>query len=298
VRSAYQGGGKPGSTIVPSAYSNYHWEPPKDQAFTFDLDKAGRLLDQAGYTKGKDGFRTLPDGSPLGTLRLYARSDTKASVDTMNFFQEWLADLGIKSKVTAMDSGKLGEAILDGTFDAFQWDWFVEPDPDSILSDMTCAQRGGLSDSWYCNKAYDALYNQQNGEMDEAKRVAEVKRMQQMVFEDAPYLVTAYTTTGEAVRSDRFACFEPQPDPGGVWLVQYGAHNYVSLRPVDKAGNCDGVTSALGATKLSSSASSTGSGGDGGGSAVLIGGGVVLLVLLAGGGLLAFRRRATAGERE
>ena len=51
--------------------------------------------------------------------------------------------------------------------------------------------------------------------------------MQQILYEDSPYIVTAYTTTGEAVRSDRFACFQPQPDPGGVWLVQYGAHNYI-----------------------------------------------------------------------
>ena len=50
--------------------------------------------------------------------------------------------------------------------------------------------------------------------------------MQQILYEDAPYLVTAYTPSVRSFRSDRFACFQPQPDPGGVWLVQYGAHNY------------------------------------------------------------------------
>jgi peptide/nickel transport system substrate-binding protein len=292
VRSAYQGAGTPGSTIVPDAYSNYHWEPPKSEAFTFDLKKAGDLLDAAGYKKGSDGKRTMPDGSPIGALRLFARSDSKPSVDTMNFFQEWLKDIGIDSKVTAMDSSKLGDLILRGEYDAFQWDWYVEPDPDSILSDMTCGQRGGSSDSWYCNQSYDALYQKQNGEMDHAKRVDLIKQMQQIVFEDSPYLVTAYTTTGEAVRTDRFACFQPQPDPGGVWLIQYGAHNYVSLRPAAKAGNCDGVTSALGATVSDAGA------GSGTGSGALVGGGVVLLLLLVGGGVLLVRRRTSAGERE
>ena len=139
--------------------------------------------------------------------------------------------------------------ILAGNFDAFQWDWYVEPDPDGMLSIMTCAQRGGSSDSWYCNKTYDALYAKQHGEPDQAKREAEVKQMQQILYEDSPYLVTVYTTTGEAVRSDRFACFQPQPDPGGVWLLQYGVHNYINARPVDQAGNCDGVASAIGATR-------------------------------------------------
>jgi len=293
VRSAYQGAGEPGSTIVPSAYGNYHWEPPQGQAFTFDLAKAGRLLDQAGYKKGPDGLRTMPDGSPLGTLRLYARSTVKASIDTMDFFKEWLGDLGIKSTVTAMDTSKLSDVILSGDYDAFQWDWFVEPDPDSILSDMTCGQRGGSSDSWYCNKAYDALYKAQNGEMNHAKRVAEVKRMQQILFHDSPYLVTAYTTTGEALRTDRFACFQPQPDPGGVWLVQYGSHNYVSMRPAAQAGNCDGVASAV----KPAAAVSNGSGTDSGNSIVLVVGGLAVLVILAGGGFFAYRRRATSGDR-
>jgi peptide/nickel transport system substrate-binding protein len=292
VRSAYQGAGQPGSTIVPSAYSNYHYEPTKAEAFHFDLGRAGAMLDAAGYKKGSNGLRTMPDGKPLGTLRLYARSSSKASIDTMDFFKEWLGDLGISAKVTAMDTNRLTDVILSGDYDAFQWDWYVEPDPDSILSDFTCAQRGGLSDSWYCDKAYDAMYTAQNTETDDARRAALITKMQKKLYEDAPYIVTAYTTTGEAVRSDRFACFEPQPDPGGVWLVQYGAHNYVSLRPAADAGDCDGVKSA---TRPVLAAAST---DDGGSNTLLIGGAVVVVAALAGGGLLLLRRRTTSDERE
>ncbi len=60
IERAYQGAGKPGTTIVPPVYTNYHWEPPADQLETFDLDKAGRMLDDAGYRLGDDGKRTLP----------------------------------------------------------------------------------------------------------------------------------------------------------------------------------------------------------------------------------------------
>ena len=77
--------------------------------------------------------------------------------------------------------------------------------------------------------------------------------MQEILYDDAPYLVTAYTSIGEAFRSDRFACFQPQPDPGGIWLLQYGAHNYLNLRPAAEAGDCDGVDArALGAAEGSS----------------------------------------------
>lgn len=293
VRTAFQGAAKPGTTVVPSPYSIWHWNPPKSEAFRFDLKKAGQLLDRAGYKMGPGGKRTMPDGKTIGSLRLFARSDAQDSVDTMNFFKEWLAALGINASVTAMDSSKLGDVILRGEYDAFQWDWYVEPDPDGILADFTCAQRGGLSDSWYCNKSYDAMYRAQNAEMDHAKRVQIVKQMQQKLYQDSPYIVTAETTTGQAVRSDRFACFQPQPDPGGVWLVQYGSRNYTLLRPANQAGNCDGVKSALGANL-----SQAGVGGGGGSNtAALVGGGALVLILLVGGGVL-FTRRRTAVERE
>ena len=95
VERVYQGAGDPGSTIIPPAYDDFHWEPPEDEAFTYDPDRAGELLDEAGYTMGDDGFRTMPNGDPIGTLRLFARSDSPTSLDVMNFFKEWLADVGI-----------------------------------------------------------------------------------------------------------------------------------------------------------------------------------------------------------
>ena len=158
VKTAFQGAAVAGTTIVPSQYTKWHWEPPDDVKFSFDLDKAADELDAAGYTLGSDGKRTMPDGSPIGTLRLFARSDQKNSVDTMDLFQGWLADIGIDSEVTAMDSSALGDRILEGNYDVMQWDWYVEPDPDGILADFTCDQLGGLNDSWYCDEGYDAMY--------------------------------------------------------------------------------------------------------------------------------------------
>jgi peptide/nickel transport system substrate-binding protein len=299
IQKVYQGAGLPGTTIVPPVYTKYHWEPPADQKFTFDLAKAGALLDAAGYKKGSDGLRTLPNGKPIGTLRLAARSDSPTSLNTMDYFKTWLKDLGIKSDVSTYSSSQLTDEIYQGNFDAFQWGWYVEPDPDSMLSYMTCGQRNGSSDSWYCNKKYDQLYNQQHTQTDQAARESEIKQMQQILYQDSPYLVTAYSSIGEAVRSDRFACFVPQPNPGGIWLEQYGVYNYVHMKPAADAGTCDTATTTAGDT-LSNAVKAT-TGGDSSSSAstpLLIGAGVVVLVLLVGGGVVAMRRRATAGDRE
>jgi peptide/nickel transport system substrate-binding protein len=293
LESAYQGAGVTGDSFIPTAYDSFRWEPPEDEAFTFDLDKAGELLDEAGYEVGDDGLRTMPDGSPIGTIRLFARTEEERSEIIMEFFKEWLGEIGIESEISVMESNQLTDVVLEGNFDAFHWGWYVEPDPDSILSVFLCDARGGSSDSWYCNEEFDELYALQNAEVDDAKRIETIKQMQEIIFRDSPYLVTAYTGYGQALRTDRFACFQPQPDPGGVLLVQYGTFNYTLLRPADEAGDCDGIESAIGASETSG-----GGGDDDGGSAVLIVGGVALALLVVGGLVVAVRRRSTADARE
>jgi peptide/nickel transport system substrate-binding protein len=293
IKKVYQGAGLPGTTIVPPNYTEYHWSPPADQKYTYDPTKAGQLLDAAGYKMGSDGFRTLPNGKPIGTLRLAARSDSPTSVHTMDYFKQWLADIGIKSEISAYSSSQLTDEIYKGNFDAFQWGWYVEPDPDSMLSYMTCGQRQHSSDSFFCNKEYDKLYNEQHVSTDHAARVADIKKMQEIVYRDAPYLVTAYSAISEAVRSDRFACLVTQPNPGGVWLEQYGVYNYIHMKPASEASTCDAAPGLTGAVKASSSTDSSSSTGP-----FLIGAGIVVLVLLGVGGFMMTRRRATVGDRE
>jgi peptide/nickel transport system substrate-binding protein len=300
--TAYQGGGKVGGPIIPPAYPDYQWVPDDPNAFAYDPGHAADLLDAAGYKLGSDGKRTMPDGSPIGTLRLAARSDSDTSVKVMNYFKEWLGDLGIDAKVETYESSKLTDVILQGDFDTFEWGWYVEPDPDSMLSYLTCDQRGDWSDSWYCNPQYDALYDKQHTEMDQTAREDEVKQMQQILYQDAPYLVTVYSSIGEAFRSDRFACFEPQPDPGGVWIIQYGVQNYLNVRPAADAGNCDGIPDAVGAVTGGGAGESNGGGSgsqsSGTSSGAMIGIGAVAALALVGGGFWLMRRRATADERE
>jgi peptide/nickel transport system substrate-binding protein len=286
VDRVYQGAGQAGDTIIPPAYSQYHYEAPPDLKWSYDPDRAAQLLDAAGYKLGDDGKRTMPDGSPIGTLRLLARSESEQSLHTMDYFQEWLADLGIDSEVTAMESGKLTNVILDGDFDAFQWGWYVEPDPDSMLSYMTCGQRGNWSDSWYCNPAYDKLYEEQHAQLDDTERAAEVKQMQAILYQDAPYLVTAYSTIGEAYRCDRFEGFVPQPDPGGVLLFQYGVRSYESMYPVTQCGQGQGDETA--------SASDSGGLGTG----AVVGVGVAALAAVGAVAGILLHRRSTADERE
>jgi peptide/nickel transport system substrate-binding protein len=284
VDKVYGGYGSVGSSIIPPLYDNLHYQPAAD-AFPFDLAKANQMLDAAGYTKGSDGIRRMPGGGKELNFRLYGRSSSETSERTVPYVTSWLQQIGIKTSVKLVSEDALTDIIGKGTYDLFEWGWVVEPDPDYQLSTFTCASRSykdsgsiyaNLSDSFYCNKAYDALYDKQAGQIDVAARTATVKQMQQMLYDDAPYAITAFYDDLEAYRSDRWTGFTAQPavdssGKGGALFFQYGTYSYLSARPA--------------------SAKAAESGNQGPGVAVFGGvvGGVVLLGLI-GFGITRMRR--------
>ena len=64
---------------IPVTNPDYHWQPSADQAYTFDLAKAGQLLTAAGYPL-KDGVRLDKQGKPI-VLRLEVPTDKPAGAD-------------------------------------------------------------------------------------------------------------------------------------------------------------------------------------------------------------------------
>ncbi len=81
----------------------------------YDPDKAAEMLDAAGYEKGSDGKRTMPDGSPLsvdfsvqaGFIDYEAIAEVVA--DNLN-------DLGVDTKVTASAPESVDEQKKTGDF--------------------------------------------------------------------------------------------------------------------------------------------------------------------------------------
>ena len=112
----------------------------------------------------------MPDGSGRSSFRLFARAGLHDSKKSVQFIKGWLPTSASRPRSSWWRSNRLTEIIGQGKFDMFEWGWVVEPDPDYQLSTFTCGKRqlqaGGdvlanLSDSFYCNPAYDKLYEQQ-----------------------------------------------------------------------------------------------------------------------------------------
>ena len=135
-----------------------------------------------------------------------------------------------------------------------------------------------------CNKEYDTLYKEQHAEMDldQARRTWSSRCSS--LYDEAPYLITAYSQIGEAYRSDRWEGFVPQPDPGGVLLFQYGHANYLNLAPAGTASGTPGAEASAMTVR-----------------AVVRSSLIVFVVLVLGGiavAVVMMLRRRTADDRE
>lgn len=285
VDRTLDGRGTPGTTIIPPLYPE-HAEP--EDPVTFDPEEANRILDEAGYTRGSDDIRTMPNGSNPLVYQLYARQNSETSQTTIEFLAGWLRDIGIDSTVETVSEGRLYEIAGEGTFDMYEWGWIVEPDPDYQLSTFTCRQfsyesggtiYAGLNDSFYCNEEYDRLYEQQATETDRDARTEIVQQMQMMVYDANAYIVTEYYDYLQAWRTDRFTGFVPQPDPGGAVLFQYGIFSYLNIEPPGEG-------------------SASGSGTESSSTPMVVGGVAAAAVLVGLGAWLVVRRRNSSADVE
>jgi peptide/nickel transport system substrate-binding protein len=226
------------------------WDPAgTPDEILWDIPGANKLLDDAGYVDtDNDGVREMPAGSldpgrPL-EFRYYVRTSEQTSVDAAPFVSEWLKQIGIKTEVIAVTSGRLGDIINEGTYDLFSWGWIPDPDPASALSWFTCDQRPpdgstyGNNDSYYCNPKYDELYLKQLAEPDQDKRWEIVHEMQKIYYEDSAYAIMWYDPIFSAWRTDRFEGWIVQPEPKGDPLEGWGGISevWLSLRPVGGEG--------------------------------------------------------------
>ncbi|HEY5388033.1 MAG TPA: ABC transporter substrate-binding protein [Thermoleophilia bacterium] len=241
---AYGGHALPATTVITADYYNdpdWHWEPPADVVYGFDLEVAKQKLDAAGYkdTNG-DGVRES-NGKPI-ELRLAARSDSQISQSVGKLLAGWFKSIGLKIELSTMDDGALTDqmyATKDGKFnpdyDMFLWGWYSDLDPGSILGYFTTSQINSWSDCAWSNAAYDKLFKEQNRTLDPAARKALIDQMQQILYTESPYIVTAYSNDLEAYNVAKWQGYAASPAKvGNVLFPPYGnagSENFLLIEP-------------------------------------------------------------------
>jgi peptide/nickel transport system substrate-binding protein len=281
VSKVWDGLAVTGAGYLPPAYPQFMWTPPASGALTYNPAKAGQLLAQAGYKMGPNGIRIDPKTHKPLVLRLGIHSDETSDAEMAPYLQEWLKAIGIGVTVQAMSFNQLNADLPKGDWDILSDSWGTGPDPTYLLSIQTCddlptnTTSPGNTDAFFCNKAYDNLFNQQSTEFSPTQRVATIDQMQQILYQNAVDVILYYPDNLGAVRtSGAKDFFFGKPNAQGFYPQQNLFINWHTAAPLGGSANSSSSSPALWIVLA-----------------------VVVVAVLAGAGIIV-RRRTTAAERE
>jgi peptide/nickel transport system substrate-binding protein len=304
------GYGTLGTSIVPPVLGQWYTAP--DDVRTFSIDTAKQKLDAAGYLLNANGQRLDKDGKPISLSLVMPDSDADYPKEGQ-FIADWFGQLGIKVTPKTHDSASLTDLMLPpeaggaankADYDLFIWGWSGSPDPNTLLQIFKCDAIGNSSDSNWCDKHYDELYDQQNIAQSNDARKTILAEMQQYWYDQAPYHILFYDSELHAYRTDRFAGWQNMPRENGTPLFAYGTLDYTLLTDATAVASPTPAASGSGAPSTgptaapSASPSPGGEAGAGGTPTLLIGLIVVVVVLVAAGLFFGSRRRRAAESEE
>jgi len=199
VKTAWSGFAEPGYSIIPPASGDEDstgkpWTDPSLEPYTYDPAQANQILDDAGYTMGPHGYR-MADGHEMKYNVIFPHYELGSGMRSFDIVQGDFKAIGIGITSEVMNDNAAYYANIKDEytdFDLIFWSWSLSRDPDFSLSVLTCEQWYNWNDSAYCNPAYDKLYTQQSKAAAGGERLQQIYQMQQMVYEDMPYLVLNY----------------------------------------------------------------------------------------------------------
>ncbi len=180
---------------IPPGYGD--WFIPAEELaenwFKHDLEEAKQLMADAGYA---DGF----------AITLYAIANHDAT-QTAEVVQEQLRALNIEVELISEEIGTFAQRVGEGTFDWCSTGRGMRPDPTKFINDFG-APDAGVAIKWFNNgdgwrnDELVELYQQALVNLDSVTRHEQIRRIQEIVLEEAPHIYICQPLKFHAVRSE------------------------------------------------------------------------------------------------
>ncbi len=218
--------------LFEQANGPYHptsWMAPKPALpmYTYDLEKARQLLDEAGWKDtDADGIRDkMIDGQKVPFAFTIMRSPTPMSEKVVRVLVNSLSKVGLKVEERQTEFTVLQQKAKDHTFDAVYGGWGSGTDPFYSKNIFGTGQQRNYAQ--YSNKKVDELYKQGLVELDPEKRAKIYQEIATLIYEDQPYTFLFYPSELHGFNKDmRGYQFSPRgpfhysPGMESLWKVK------------------------------------------------------------------------------
>jgi peptide/nickel transport system substrate-binding protein len=183
----------------------------KVKTYPYDMDKARRLLAEAGWTRNSDGL-LVKDGRPF-SFELLTNQGNDERKKIAEIVQAQLRELGVTVEIRPLEwSALLKEYIKKRNFEAIVLGWGIGIDPDQYVV-WHSSQSGPdqLNHISYANPEVDRLLEAGRTSCVQAERVKYYRQLQEVLADDLP-LVFLYFADALPVVSSRIHGIDPGPN--------------------------------------------------------------------------------------
>jgi peptide/nickel transport system substrate-binding protein len=208
----------------------------KPETCEFNIDKANKLLDEAGWVKGPDGIRQkVVDGKTVKMKILFQTSVNAVRQKTQEIVKQGWEKLGIQVELKAVEAGVFfsSDVANPDTYRKFFAD--VEmfgngpsaPDDPAYMGNFVCTEVKTKAANWtglnigrWCNPEYDKLFEELAKTLDPVKRATLYKQMNDIVVGQVVVIPLVAKEYPVIARSKSLKGVIPNPwDANDLWNV-------------------------------------------------------------------------------
>jgi ABC-type transport system substrate-binding protein len=184
----------PAVTPLPPNVLGY--DPAYRSPVAYDPALAAALLERFGYRKGKDGFRTQPDGKPL-TLVMHSESSTVGRLRD-ELWRKNLSAIGLKVAFKSDKKTEIIKASRLGSVMMFETNWVADfPDGDNFYQLLYGPNSGRANYARFNLPAYNQRYEQARAMGDTPRRTALYDEMAQIIHAYTPWVLLTHPISAD-----------------------------------------------------------------------------------------------------